>query len=235
MQSSDEKFRKALETCLERELAFIPDDKEIKKIYTPSEKFKIEMKKMIHLENHPNSYQLIKKHKKKIYYFVAVAAILILGIRLGFVPLSSEEKADEMAMPPQSESYSESADIASTESVPQDTLFDTGSEEKSATTQIESDMAWGFSESSNTEIALILRNNTESSLEYTDITKIERREGNNFITIYTNNQAKQYTLEPQEHIGESILRADYNMNESGTYRLYRTIQEDEINIEIEIP
>jgi len=96
MHHSNDKLREALEECMQKDNALIPSDKEIKKQYTPSEKFKKKMSVLIRHEKLKEKFMLIYGIRKKIYY-VAGAAILILGIRIGMTAFITDRQSNDNA------------------------------------------------------------------------------------------------------------------------------------------
>ncbi|OYP51869.1 hypothetical protein CG709_02345 [Lachnotalea glycerini] len=96
MHHSNDKLREALEECMQKDNALIPSDKEIKKQYTPSEKFKKKMSVLIRHEKLKEKFMLIYGIRKKIYY-VAGAAILILGIRIGMTAFVTDRQSNDNA------------------------------------------------------------------------------------------------------------------------------------------
>lgn len=232
MQSSNEKLRDALEECLEKDLSFVPKDIEIKKIYTPSDRFKKYMRKIIRKEEMKDKFKIIVTNKRKLYYFAVAMVILFFSIRIGFNTLSPDTKSNEMAVP-QFESE-ESKSTESTESA-EDSMYDSANTDQStATTQDLVDDTWAISFVSDKDVSFQLANTTEQPYSYSDISLIEKLEGDSVTTVYTKEDLEQYNLSPMSTLEETIQFADYNMKESGSYRLYRTINENQVMIELEV-
>jgi len=53
--------------------------------------------------------------------------------------------------------------------------------------------------------------------------------------VYTNDNLEEKILMPTANIEETLNLSNYNMNESGKYVLYRTINANKITLELEIP
>lgn len=232
MQSSNEKLRKALEDSLEKDLSFVPDDKEIKKIYTPSPKFEEQMRKLIKRIRMKEKFQIIVMNKKKLSY-VAVAAILILGIRLSMPLITVEEKGNEMATRP--ESALESNDQYKAESTENNEKSDTTTEQSITSSGMENDFKWNIKSTSDDTVILVLANHSADEWHYTGITRIEKIEQDNVSVVYTNDNLQEETLASASNIEETLNRFDYNMDVSGKYILYRNINENQITLELEIP
>lgn len=232
MQSSNEKLRKALEEGLEKDLSFIPDDKEIKKIYTPSSKLDEQMQKLISRVQRKEKFQIIVRNKKKLSY-VAVAAILILGIRFAIPLITVEEKGNDMATRP--ESALESNDQYEAESTENKEMFDTSTEQSITSSGMENDFEWSIKSTSDDTVILILTNPSADEWQYTSITRIEKIDQDNVSVVYTNDNLQEETLASASNIEETLNRFDYNMDVSGRYILYRNINENQITLELEIP
>lgn len=229
MQSSNEKLRKALEDSLEKDLSFVPDDKEIKKIYTPSPKFEEQMRKLIKRIRMKEKFQIIVMNKKKLSY-VAVAAILILGIRLSMPLITVEEKGNEMATRP--ESALESNDQYEAKN---NEKSDTTTEQSITSSGMENDFEWSIKSTSDDTVILILANPSADEWHYTGITRIEKIDQDNVSVVYTNDNLQEEALASASNIEETLNRFDYKMDVSGRYILYRNINENQITLELEIP
>ncbi|KAB1440567.1 hypothetical protein [Candidatus Galacturonibacter soehngenii] len=229
MQSSNEKLRKALEDSLEKDLSFVPDDKEIKKIYTPSPKFEEQMRKLIKRIRMKEKFQIIVMNKKKLSY-VAVAAILILGIRLSMPLITVEEKGNEMATRP--ESALESNDQYEAKN---NEKSDTTTEQSITSSGMENDFEWSIKSTSDDTVILILANPSADEWHYTSITRIEKIDQDKVSVVYTSDNLQEETLASASNIEETLNRFDYSMDVSGRYILYRNINENQITLELEIP
>lgn len=229
MQSSNEKLRKALEDSLEKDLSFVPDDKEIKKIYTPSPKFEEQMRKLIKRIRMKEKFQIIVMNKKKLSY-VAVAAILILGIRLSMPLITVEEKGNEMATRP--ESALESNDQYEAKN---NEKSDTTTEQSITSSGMENDFEWSIKSTSDDTVILILANPSVDEWHYTGITRIEKIDQDKVSVVYTSDNLQEETLASASNIEETLNRFDYSMDVSGRYILYRNINENQITLELEIP
>lgn len=229
MQSSNEKLRKALEDSLEKDLSFVPDDKEIKKIYTPSPKFEEQMRKLIKRIRMKEKFQTIVMNKKKLSY-VAVAAILILGIRLSMPLITVEEKGNEMATRP--ESALESNDQYEAKN---NEKSDTTTEQSITSSGMENDFEWSIKSTSDDTVILILANPSADEWHYTGITRIEKIDQDKVSVVYTSDNLQEETLASASNIEETLNRFDYSMDVSGRYILYRNINENQITLELEIP
>ncbi|MBA4687825.1 MAG: hypothetical protein H2184_11780 [Candidatus Galacturonibacter soehngenii] len=229
MQSSNEKLRKALEDSLEKDLSFVPDDKEIKKIYTPSPKFEEQMRKLIKRIRMKEKFQIIVMNKKKLSY-VAVAAILILGIRLSMPLITVEEKGNEMATRP--ESALESNDQYEAKN---NEKSDTTTEQSITSSGMENDFEWSIKSTSDDTVILILANPSADEWHYTGITRIEKIDQDKVSVVYTSDNLQEETLASASNIEETLNRFDYSMDVSGRYILYRNINENQITLELEIP
>lgn len=229
MQSSNEKLRKALEDSLEKDLSFVPDDKEIKKIYTPSPKFEEQMRKLIKRIRMKEKFQIIVMNKKKLSY-VAVAAILILGIRLSMPLITVVEKGNEMATRP--ESALESNDQYEAKN---NEKSDTTTEQSITSSGMENDFEWSIKSTSDDTVILILANPSADEWHYTSITRIEKIDQDKVSVVYTSDNLQEETLASASNIEETLNRFDYSMDVSGRYILYRNINENQITLELEIP
>lgn len=229
MQSSNEKLRKALEDSLEKDLSFVPADKEIKKIYTPSPKFEEQMRKLIKRIRMKEKFQTIVMNKKKLSY-VAVAAILILGIRLSMPLITVEEKGNEMATRP--ESALESNDQYEAKN---NEKSDTTTEQSITSSGMENDFEWSIKSTSDDTVILILANPSADEWHYTSITRIEKIDQDKVSVVYTSDNLQEETLASASNIEETLNRFDYSMDVSGRYILYRNINENQITLELEIP
>lgn len=232
MQSSNDKLRKALEEGLEKDLSFVPEDKEIRKVYTPSTKLEEQMQKLISRVRRKEKFQIIVRNKKKLSY-VAVAAIVILGIRFGMPLILIQEKADEKSV--RLESVPAESNEQYEESTHDMAITDTTTEQSTSTYGIGDDIGWSIISTSDDSIILLLTNNTADDWDYTDITRIEKIDEDNVSVVYTNDNLEEKTLIPTANIEETLNRLDYNMNVSGRYVLYRNINKSQITLELDIP
>lgn len=232
MQGSNETLRKALKESLEKDLSFVPDDKEIKEVYTPSPKLEKQMQKLISHVQRKEKFQIIVRNKKKLSY-VAVAAVVIFGIRLGMPLTQVHEKADDKSVRLESVP-AESSEQYEEESI-KDSAKSDSTQQSTPTYGIEEDTGWSVIATSEDNVVLLLLNNSANDWYYTGITRIEKMDQGNVSVVYTNNNLEEKILMPTANIDETLNRSDYNMNESGRYILYRTVNENQITIELEIP
>lgn len=232
MQTSNEKLRMALKECLEKDLTFIPSDNEIKKIYTPSEKFKGQMRKIIRHVTRKEKFRSIVTNKKKFYYAAAIA-ILILGLRIGLPSLFINEKSNDMTT--ELDSTIESAESTTTETTQDEAVSDSATQQSIAETESQVDSNWSLQSISEEEIILVIENNSINDWYYSGITRIEKMENDSLTVIYTNDNVQEDTLLSASKEDEILKRSDYNMNTSGRYILYRIVNGEQITLEIEIP
>jgi hypothetical protein len=231
MHTNNEKLRKALEECMQKDFAFIPSDKEIKKWYTPSEKFKKQMNQLIRKEKLKEKFKFVTINKKRIYQVAAGAAILILGINIGAKLLIPNIDRINLTSQSPKESTTET-----TESALADKALDQMAPDQSAEeANLRMEVIWSVDSIHESEAVLRLENTTEEPFVYTTIQQVEKFENDNWVTIYFSEKLEEKSISSNESIEETITLSDYNIKESGSYRLYRTINQQTVTIDIEIP
>lgn len=237
MQSSNEKLKEALLECMQKDLAFVPSNKEIKKQYVPSESFNKKMKAMIRREKTKEKFKLIYENKRKIYYFAGGVAILILSIKIGTnFMLSDLAQYDTTEQIRQSDTISMMEDSDTTESMPKD--FASGQtlpEQSIQEAQNSMNLLWTIEALEENQAVFHLKNDSEEAYSYTDISQIDQYENNTWVTVYSNEEMQNHTLAANEEIEEIINLTDYHIEKSGTYRLYRNINKKIVTVDIEIP
>lgn len=247
MNDRDEMLRNALKDCLQKENEEVPSDSEIKKQYTPSDKFKKYMLHLIRLEKNKEKYKIVYEHRSSIYKFVAGAALIIISINIGVTLLLPKTNSDNLVNENMvAESTSDTADMAATESsaaksttdstlettteLPSDSITDIA--EKSATDN-ETELLWTADLTEENEAVLRIENNTEEPYTYTNILKVEKYENDMWTTIYSMEQVDEKVLNPGESIEESIKLSDYEIKKDGSYILYRNINNEMVTVNIE--
>lgn len=240
MDYSHEKLRRALYECMEKDLSFVPKDSEIRKEYTPSKDFQRNMQKIIRKVKRHDFGKVIIKNRNKFYYLVAAAAIFILGIQIVRPDFLIDDNNNDMAV-----QFDSSSSIATTETEeslmgksadsPTDDQVVEKAEEKSQVDVETWDLSWNVSTISDTNVTLVLVNDSSQDCTYTNITSIDKLIDNNWINVYSKEVDQEQMLLKSAKVEESISLDDYNMKESGSYRLYRIVNGKQIELEIVIP
>jgi hypothetical protein len=235
----EEVLHNALEECMEEEAKLVPSDSELKKIYAPSSQFKEHMNRLIRREKAKDKYKVVYMHRKGILQFVASVAILIIGIQVGVTLISPNLKQDSTQNSTMySETVPESSEMKVAQSADGTTAKTMTEEATGEASSTQSDMLaealWTATVTGTDEAVLTLTNTKNQVITYTNVLKVEKLEKDNWITIYSNNQTEENNLSSGESIDETIQLSDYKINENGSYRLYRNVNDDSVTVDLEL-
>jgi hypothetical protein len=233
VNSISEKLHSALEECLEEELKEIPEESEIKKQYTFSTQFHANMKKLLQKEKNKEKYKVIYQNRRFFYQLATATALIIIIIYARNMIITPDTNQDSS-----SNQESMKVEMATTESatVPEgeaaDSMTKSMLDESSQDTNT-SNISWTLQEVVDAKAKLRIENTTEEIANYGDIFKVEQYKDGAWVEIYAKEAEVTKELNPQESVEEEIVLADYTITESGSYRLYRTVNNETQTVDLE--
>jgi len=238
VNNSNEILHNALEECLEKEIKSIPEDSEIKKLYTPSSQFKEKMRPIIRREKAKERFKLVYPHRKLIYQLAATAAVLIIIIHAKNILISpkmdSDSSVDESM---QTEMVSDEATTASEFAAPAGATEDSAAKSTMDAALTDGSIvnaAWSVEVTDESEATLRFENISNEAITYGNIFKVEKYENGNWVEVNQKEVKEESTLEPGEFIEESIVFEDFSIKEEGIYKLYRNVNNIPVTVDIEI-
>jgi hypothetical protein len=179
----------------------------------------------------------------KRFYYVAAAAILIFGLRIGLPALvineKSHEKGNETAIKEDSTNNaieSGTAKSADTKASPQEAPFEEKSDQSASSNERVSNIAFEYEGVNDTDVTLILSNRSDTEISYSSVYLVEKLIGDDtWQVVCSFDSLVEETLQPSSQGKETLNRLVYHMDTSGTYRLFRNVNKEPYVVEVTIP
>lgn len=200
----DQILKEALEICMDRRFRDIPDERDIRRIHTFSHKFQEQMRFLIKEENK-------KKKSKRTFAVRAAGWFVVLAVGAGMI------KAVDMQLEKNAKK-----DIC-VEETNDELMYD---EKASGKT-----WKWEIVEEDGDTVKLFLGNVWTDEFYYSDI--LEAQCWDETKGVWKTTWKKEGSVERRrllsgERIEERILLDDYDITESGQWRMMRMINESEV-------
>lgn len=247
MKNGKEKLIDALDECLSEEISAVPANNQIKKMHKFTSKFIDNMSKVLKREQKKENIKYIMNHKNMIYKAAAcIAAILVIaiGVKTSIWDTFTKDYLSTDTYVEDSEEFSiESAETTSEGSAGEENSSKGNASAGEKTEESVSEDAnygeasnvfegWMLDSITDDEVTFVINNYTDTRLNYSSITQVEKYINNEWIIVYQyDDDLDNDVIEAGGMVGETIELETLNCDTRGTYRATRIINEKNVVLE----